>query len=103
LSAQPGALETLRVRAAAVALGQTWKARWLQDLTVYDGYHERLVAAVDRMIAGGIALSPDGDDNPDTTLTAYLRWCLEQPPSPAATAEATLRGQISFVPRDHAR
>lgn len=99
LCAQPGAIERLQRRVQEVVEERTWEARWLKDLTVYEGYHERLLEAVDRVIADGVARPPAGDDNPDTTLTAYLRWCLKQPPSPAATLQAALRGEISFAPR----
>jgi len=78
-------LEAVRDQAAAVVDGTSPRARWLRDLVVFDGYHEALLAAVDKALADEPLVDPDELDDPDITFDAYIRWCLAQPPTPAAT------------------
>jgi hypothetical protein len=61
------------------------RARWLEDLTVFEGYHRTLKQAVDRAIARGVEVSPSVADNPDISFRAYLRWCAAQPRTPRET------------------
>lgn len=83
LAPHPGALGELERRARAIVDGTDPRAEWLRDLTVYEGYHEALLAAVEAMNAG----AAPSDDDPDISFRAYLAWCAAQP----ATARETLR------------
>lgn len=96
LSVYPGWLERVREAAAAVVASDGPRARWLRDLTVFEGYHEDLVDAVERAIEGRLRLDPDEADDPDISFLAYLRWCARQPATPAETFAAALRGELSF-------
>lgn len=97
LSIHPGALEELRGRARAVVEEDTPRSRWLRDLTVFERYHESLLAAVERACAEGIELAPEDASNPDISLSAYLAWCLRQPRTPAETWAAMQRGAFSIA------
>ena len=88
LAAEPGALERLAVLVEEVARGESPRARWLQDLVVYDGYHARLREGLSRALAGDFSAAGDPDD-PDTTLRAHVRWCAAQPLTPAASRSNT--------------
>lgn len=90
LSAYPGALEEVRDRARAVVAEDTPRSRYLKDLTVYEGYHENLLAAVERALEGDFALPSAEAQNPDISFIAYLEWCAAQPPSPLAFVRARL-------------
>jgi len=82
LTIHPGALEELRDRARAVVDGTDPRAAWLRDLCVYESYHEHLLEVVEAVLARGSVLSELSDRearDPDITLSAYLRWCAEQP------------------------
>jgi hypothetical protein len=95
LRCHPGAAQELRERALAVVRGSSAKAAWLRDLVVYEGYHEELLAAVERELDGhelGAAL-----DDPDVTLSGYLAWCAAQPPTPEATLRAWRAGSFSVA------
>jgi len=85
LSATPGALDEVARQSRMVIAEETPRARWLRDLVVFDGYHEALLEAVEAAQAGTILADPDEADDPDITFDAYIRWCLSQPPTPAAT------------------
>ena len=85
LSCHEGKLEDLLDQARRVAREDTPRSRWLRDLTVFEGYHERLLAAVERAVENGVALSDADRDDPDISLSAYLRWCARQPRTPAET------------------
>lgn len=97
LDVEPGALDTLRARVAAIVDGTHPDAELLRDLCVYEGYHERLLDMVDRWIEDGA----DGAriDNPDTTLRAFMQWCAAAPPSPGATWRAVRGGHFSLLPQ----
>ena len=73
LSCTPGALEALRDAAREIVSGRSPRAAWLRDLTVYEGYHEDLLAAAEGMLAG--KRWPEAESDPDLSLRAYLRWC----------------------------
>jgi hypothetical protein len=88
LQATPGALDEVAEKARAVIAEATPRARWLRDLVVYDGYHENLLDAVEAARRGVVLADPDERDNPDVTFEAYMRWCLAQPATPAATWRA---------------
>ena len=98
LRAHPGALEELRARTAAVLDGSDPRAEYLRDLVVFEGYHEALLAAVDRAQRGDFGVDEADATNPDISLTAYLAWCSKQPPSWEATREA-VRREIASVAR----
>lgn len=86
LSVEPGVFEELVRRARDVVENDTPRSRWLRDLTVYEGYHEALLAAAERALHGIFDYPPDRADDPDTRFVAYLAWCARQP----ATYEDTL-------------
>ena len=96
LSSHPGKLEELIDRARAVAHCESARARWLKDLTVYDGYHEQLVAAVERAVVSGVDLSRVDPQDPDIAFSAYMQWCARQPTTPLKTAGAWLAGEFSL-------
>ena len=95
LACHPGMLEELHRRTLEVVRHDTRRARWLRDLCVYEGYHEHLLAAVERARRGEWrvqAVSP----STDTSLEAYLDWCAAQPSTPAATRAAWRRGELDL-------
>ena len=87
-------LAELRGRVSAVVEGRDPRAAWLRDLTVFEGYHESLLAAVERALAAGPAMSAAEADDPDLTLRGCMRWCARQPPTPAATLAAWRAGRF---------
>jgi hypothetical protein len=88
-----GKLEVLRDELRTLLARDDDRARWLRDLTVFEGYHESLLAAVERAIAEGPAMTEDEQADPDISLGAYLRWCARQPATPRDTARAWLGGR----------
>lgn len=74
----------------------TARSRWLRDLTVYERYHENLLAAVERALGGHFDVTGDEATDPDITFFAYMSWCARQPATPEATWEAIRRGHLSF-------
>lgn len=96
LQLHPGGLEELEQQAAAVAAGDTARARWLADLTVYEGYHQALLEGVRRVLEGADELDPDDAVDPDISFRAYLRWCARQPATPAETWAAWRAGRFTF-------
>lgn len=90
----------LRLRADVLDIlaGKTARARFLQDLTVYEGYHARLLQLVERALAGDFAPAPGDEDNPDTTLRGFVRWCAAQPATPEETLRSLLRRELHFGP-----
>lgn len=91
LAAHPGFLERVRDAARAVVDGSDPRAEWLRDLCVYEGYHESLLAAVERAIDGDYGLPPHEEDDPDISFLAYLRWCAAQPATPGETLDQLAR------------
>ena len=97
LLAGHGRLEQLRDAVSEVLAKDSRRTRWLRDLTVYEGYHENLAAAVERaVLAGGPALTAAEAADPDLSFRGYLAWCARQPATPAATLEAWRAGQFAF-------
>ncbi len=98
LLAHHGALDALHAEVRAIVAADTPRARWLRDLTVYVGYHEALLAAVERALAAGptAQLSAAEARDPDISFAAYLRWCARQPATPAATLAAWRAGAFRF-------
>lgn len=75
LALYPGRLEELRDEVKKVIDGDDARARWLRDLTVFEGYHEALLDAVERTLRGERLLTPAQAADPDLSLYAYLAWC----------------------------
>jgi hypothetical protein len=95
LAAHPGGLAGLRERVGRLLAEDTRRHRWLRDLTVFEGYHEGLAAAVDRALAGE-PLPAELADDPDVSFAAAMRWCARQPPDPASTLAAWRAGRFSL-------
>ena len=91
-----GRLGQLRDAVAALLANDTPRARWLRDLTVFEGYHETLAAAVEQAIATGPAMSARDAENPDLSFRAYLTWCARQPATPSDTLAAWRTGRFAF-------
>jgi hypothetical protein len=98
LKANPAALVEVEVRATEVLAGQTRRARWLADLCVFEGYHEALLTATRRALAGEALLSPEEADDPDIGFGPYIRWCLAQPECPRSTLSAWRAGDFPTPP-----
>ncbi len=96
LASRPGALGELRAELAAIVDHDTPRGRWLRDLTVFDGYHEHLLALVDDARAGRFGYDADDARDPDVSFSAYLAWCAAQPPTPAATLAALRAGALDL-------
>ena len=94
LRGQPDALHEVRRRTLAVLAEDTPRARWLRDLVVFERYHEDLLAAVDKALAGAPLVASHEVDDPDVGFDAYIRWCLAQPSTPAATLAAWRAGEF---------
>src|SRR5690606_16105429 len=80
LRAHEGALDTLRARINAVIEGRTARDRFLRDLCVYEGYHEHLLEVLDAA-ERGVDAPTDARLPTDTSLPAFVAWCLDQPPT----------------------
>lgn len=91
-----GALEELRERTIEIIENDTWRSRWLRDLTVFEGYHESLLAAVDAAMERGIELTEEERWDADISLSGYLSWCAQQPETPSKTLDAIVRGEFAF-------
>jgi len=91
-------IERLRDDVQRIIDATSGREAFLKDLTVYEGYHERLLSLVDRVLAGDFAPKNGNPEHPDTTLRAFVRWCASQPDSPEATLAALGRGQLRFGP-----
>jgi hypothetical protein len=97
LAAEPGRLEALRDQVRAVCDDDGPRGRWLRDLTVYDGYHESLLSAVERAVDGALEAGTAEDHNPDISFFAYLAWCARQPASLAETIAAWREDRFSVA------
>lgn len=73
------------------------RSRWLKDLVVYEGYHERLRDAVRQALHGDFGFTPAEGNDPDLSFGAYLRWCSRQPATAAATLSAWRAGRFSVA------
>jgi hypothetical protein len=98
LKANPAALLEVEQRAVEVLAGRTPRARWLADLCVFEGYHEALLTATRRALAGEPLLSPEEADDPDIGFGPYIRWCLAQPECPRSTLSAWRAGDFPTPP-----
>lgn len=96
LASRPGALEELRAALAEIVERDTPRSRWLQDLTVFEGYHAHLLALVDDARAGRFDYDADDARDPDVSFSAYLAWCAAQPPTPAATLASLRAGALDL-------
>lgn len=96
MACDPEALEKLRRDVVEILRSSSGRARLLKDLTVYEGYHARLLHLIDRAMAGDFAPAAGKEDHPDTTLRGFLRWCAAQPETPEATLQALFAGQLHF-------
>jgi len=97
LSLTDGALERLLEEASLVHTGAHEHARLMQDLCVYESYHDNLVHAARHALAGDFLLTHEELDDPDISFEAYLRWCQAQPASLGETLAALRKG--TFVVR----
>lgn len=99
LSMHPGRVDELLRQARAVVENQDPKrAAWLRDLVVYENYHETLLEVVERAASEGVALPADEAADPDISFLAYLRWCAQQPETPAETWRAWRAGRLDLGP-----
>lgn len=96
LACDPGALEELRARVCELIENDTPRNRWLRDLVVFDGYHQRLLEAVEAALAGRFGLHEDEERDPYVSFSAYLRWCAAQPETPGATLHAFRAGKFDL-------
>jgi hypothetical protein len=96
LSCYPGKLDEVHDKARALIESDTPRSRWLRDLTVYERYHENLLAALERALKGDFGVPPEQADDPDISFRAYLRWCARQPATPEETLAAIRRGLFSI-------
>ncbi len=103
LACQPGMLDELACAVRAVVEGDGARSRWLRDLTVFDGYHDSLLAALERARAGELCLGGADDADPDITFFAYLDWCARQPATPEETIAAWRDGRFTLSSRAGAR
>jgi len=98
MACDPQALEELRKDVVNILQSSSARATLLQDLTVYEGYHARLLQLIDRAMAGDFAPARGKEDHPDTTLRGFLHWCAAQPETPESTVLALAWGQLHFGP-----
>ena len=90
------ALQSLRDTLVSILDGTHPRAEFLQDLCVYQGYHQDLLTGVEAWLAG--EPPPLDHNDPDATLTGLMRWCAKQPEGLRATLRAAARGELSFHP-----
>lgn len=75
----PGGLEALRDETRAIIDGTHDKAALLRATCVYEGYHERLLDAVEAALRGETTLEPEERTDPDLSFEAFLAWCAARP------------------------
>ena len=97
LAIHDGAIEELAERVERLLAEDTPRTRFLRDLTVFEGYHERLAEATRRALRGDLALSDDEQRDPDISFLAYLAWCARQPATPEDTWQALLSGRYNVA------
>jgi hypothetical protein len=98
LSLHEGMLAALHAQVRELTQRDTPRARWLRDLCVYEGYHEALLAAVERARAGDLGGSDSGANDPDIRFRALLAWAARQPATPRETWRAWRRGEFRLGP-----
>lgn len=96
LQLTPGALERALNAVRELTSADTPRSRWLRDLVVYEGYHERLEAALEQALREGVQLPPEQARNPDIAFGAYLDWCAQQPRTPTETLGAWRAGRLAL-------
>lgn len=89
-----GRLDDLVAAAEAVVTGADPRAAFLRDLTVFEGYHEALLAAARAAAAGRPIVAAAAATDPDASFTACMAWCARAPATPAATFAAWRRGEF---------
>jgi hypothetical protein len=87
-------LERVRRGARRVVDREDARSRWLRDLTVYERYHERLLASVEAALRGDFGLDEREARSPDLSFVAYLGWCASQPETPLQTLRALGEGRL---------
>jgi hypothetical protein len=92
------AIRKLQKDVESIVAEKTLRGRFLKDLTVYEGYHERLLSLVERALRNDYAPAADHVDHPDTTLRGFVRWCAAQEETPEKTLEALRQGRLRFGP-----
>lgn len=97
LATHPERLAQVRDEARSVVAGTHPRGEWLADLVVYEGYHAKLLEAVEAYLAGELDVPAEVRDDPDIVLRAYLRWCARQPETPQKTWEAWRRGEFTIA------
>lgn len=97
LSLHEGALEELYARVTRLLEDDSAHARFLRDLTVFEGYHENLAEAVRKALDGSLGLSDAERVDPDISFFAYLAWCARQPKTPEETWSALIAGQYTVA------
>ena len=96
----PGKMAELRQKVLHVLEHDNDRTRFLRDLVVYDDYHQRLLAAIDRVMAGDWSMTLAANDtNPDTSILNFAKWCLKQPQTPGESFQALLQGKVNFAPK----
>jgi hypothetical protein len=95
LSVHPGMLEELRRRTLEILELDNRRSPWVKDLCVYEQYHQELLAAVERALAGDWSVEP-GLDVVDTSLEGYLDWCASRPSTPKETWKAWRNGTLGL-------
>ena len=98
LSLHAGRLAELRARVKDLIERDSPRARWLRDLCVYEGYHEALLAAVERALAGDFGERSAFANDPDIRFRALLAWAARQPATPRETWRAWRRGEFQLAP-----
>lgn len=96
LSLDPAALSDLEARAEAVVQERDPRAKYLADLTVFEGYHRDLLAAVDAFSRGSLSTGEAAFD-PDISFFGYLGWCARQPTSFTDTLNRLRSGRYDFA------
>ena len=89
-------MQDLVDRTKEILAGKDRHSRWMQDLTVFEGYHQDLLRAAQEAL-NGIELSPKDSVDADISLAGYLQWCAEQPASPEETWHCIRQGHFSFT------
>lgn len=92
------AIRKIKDDVESILAEKTWRGRFLKDLTVYEGYHERLLGLIERALRDDYAPAADKVDHPDTTLRGFVRWCAAQPETPEKTLEVLMQGRLRFGP-----
>lgn len=93
IAADPGKIEETLSRARRIVERTDPRADYLRDLVVFEGYHEKLVAACERALREDFGLDEVDLQNPDVSFDAYLKWCAHQPKTLEETLTLLRKGQ----------